>query len=120
MYKFIKRTLDIILSIILIILFSPIMIIVSLIIQKDGGKAIFKQERSGLHNRTFTIYKFRTMLPSNDVHDFKHEDVITPFGKKLKDTSIDELPQLFNILKGVIFFIIPRPSRSTLSKYSTL
>ena len=121
MYKlFIKRLLDIILSLTLIIIFSPLMLIIALKVRKDGGNAIFIQERSGRYNKPFKIYKFRTMIQDNDVHDFKREDVITPFGKFLKDTSLDELPQLFNILKGDMSFIGPRPWITDYSNFFTV
>ena len=121
MYKlFLKRILDIILSLVLIIISAPLMVIIAILIRKDGGKAIFIQERSGRYNQTFKIYKFRSMIQNNDVHDFKCEDVITPFGKFLKDTSLDELPQLFNILKGDMSFIGPRPWITDYSNYFTV
>lgn len=120
MYKlFIKRILDIIFSMIMLILFAPIMLIIALIVRKDGGKAIFIQERSGKNNIPFNIYKFRTMSPKNDVHNFKQEDIMTNFGRKLKNTSLDELPQLINILKGDMSFIGPRPWITDYSKYFT-
>lgn len=121
MYKlFFKRLLDVILSLFLIIIFSPLMLIIVFLVRKDGGKAIFIQERSGRYNKPFKIYKFRTMVQNNDVHDFKCEDVITPIGKFLKDTSLDELPQLFNILKGDMSFIGPRPWITDYSNYFTV
>lgn len=121
MYKlFIKRLLDIILSLFLIIIFSPVMLIIALLVRRDGGPAIFIQERSGRYNQPFKIYKFRSMIQNNDVHDFKSEDVITPIGKFLKDTSLDELPQLFNILKGDMSFIGPRPWITDYSNYFTV
>lgn len=110
MYKlFIKRTIDIVLSLILIILTSPIMLIVACIVRSDGGPAIFIQKRSGRKNKIFSIYKFRSMTVSNDVHDFKKENSMTKVGQFLKNTSLDELPQLFNIFKGDMSFIGPRP-----------
>jgi len=121
MYRLvIKRLVDIILSFLLIIIFLPLMIIIAFKIRKDGGPAIFIQERSGRYNKPFKIYKFRSMIKNNDVHDFKCEDVITPFGKFLKDTSLDELPQLFNILKGDMSFIGPRPWITDYSNYFTV
>ena len=121
MYKvFVKRLLDIILSSLMIVICLPLMIIIALIIKKDGGSAIFIQKRSGKDNDPFMIYKFRTMHIENDVHDFKCEDRITKFGKFLKRTSLDELPQLFNILKGDMSFIGPRPWITDYSKYYTL
>ena len=121
MYKvFVKRLLDIILSSLMIVICLPLMIIIALIIKKDGGSAIFIQKRSGKDNDPFMIYKFRTMHIENDVHDFKCEDRITKFGKFLKRTSLDELPQLFNILKGDMSFIGPRPWITDYSKYYTI
>ena len=104
----------------MIIICLPIMIIIALIIKRDGGSAIFIQKRSGKDNDPFMIYKFRTMHEKNDVHDFKCEDKITKFGKFLKRTSLDELPQLFNILKGDMSFIGPRPWITDYSKYYTI
>ena len=121
MYKlFIKRLLDIVFSILLIILFLPIMFIITILVKFDVGKAIFIQKRSGKGNKPFNIYKFRTMDINNDVHDFKKEDMITKLGKILKRTSLDELPQLFNILKGDMSFIGPRPWILDYSKYYTI
>ena len=121
MYKlFLKRLVDIVFSLLLIIIFSPLMLIIAILIRKDGGKAIFIQERSGRYNKPFKIYKFRSMIQNNDVHDFRYEDVITPIGKFLKDTSLDELPQLFNILKGDMSFIGPRPWITDYSNYFTV
>ena len=120
MYRlFFKRFFDILFSLILLILFAPIMLVITLIIRRDGNRAIFVQERSGKDNIPFKIYKFRTMSPKNDVHDFKQEDIMTSFGKKLKNTSLDELPQLINILKGDMSFIGPRPWITDYSKYYT-
>lgn len=117
MYGYVKRSIDIVLSLILIIVFSPIMVLLAILIRKDGGEAIFKQERSGKNNVPFIIYKFRTMSPNNDVHDFKCEDRMTKIGRKIKNTSLDELPQLFNILKGDMSFIGPRPWITDYAKY---
>ena len=120
MYRlFIKRLLDIIFSVIFIILFAPLMLIIAIIIRKDGGNAIFVQKRSGKNNVAFNIYKFRTMQIDNDVHDFNCEDKMTKYGRFLKNTSLDELPQLFNILKGDMSFIGPRPWIVEYSKYFT-
>ena len=85
------------------------MLVITLIIRRDGNRAIFVQERSGKDNIPFKIYKFRTMSPKNDVHDFKQEDIMTSFGKKLKNTSLDELPELINIIKGDMSIVGPRP-----------
>lgn len=120
MYRLIfKRLFDIILSLILIIVTLPIMAVLAIIIRMDGGPAIFVQKRSGKNNKVFKIFKFRSMSVNNDVHDFKKEDAITPFGQFMKDTSLDELPQLFNILKGDMSFIGPRPWIVDYSMYFT-
>lgn len=113
----IKRIMDIIGSILCIIIFSPIMIISALLIKLgDGGKVVFKQERVGLHNKTFYMYKFRTMreqAPEEEKKGWSHkgDPRITPIGKFLRRTSLDELPQMFNVLKGDMSLIGPRPER---------
>lgn len=109
MYRYIKRGLDVILSIVLIILLSLIMMIIALLVKTDGGPVIFVQERSGKNGKLFHLYKFRSMTPNNNVRNFKKEDEITKIGKVIRKTSLDELPQLFNILKGEMSFIGPRP-----------
>lgn len=109
MYRYIKRGLDVIFSIVLIILLSPIMMIIALLVKTDGGPVIFVQERSGKNGKLFHLYKFRSMTPNNNVRNFKKEDEITKIGKIIRKTSLDELPQLFNILKGEMSFIGPRP-----------
>lgn len=110
-----KRIFDIILSSIAIVLFIPLFIIVSIFIKTTSkGPIIFKQERSGINRKPFYIYKFRSMksttpsnIPTKDLVDpVSH---ITKVGKFIRKTSIDELPQLFNILKGEMSFVGPRP-----------
>ena len=98
--KFIKRVLDIINSLLLIILFLPIMIIVGLICLLITGHIIYKQNRDGLNKKSFTIYKFSSIKPDRKYS--KILNVIRSFG-------LDEIPQLFNILKGEMSFIGPRP-----------
>lgn len=113
-----KRFLDIIFSLFLIVVLSPIFAIVSILIKLDSkGEVIFKQARSGKNNKTFNVYKFRTMVSGNDVMNFKESDKVTKIGKILRKTSLDELPQLFNILKGEMSFIGPRPWILEYSKY---
>lgn len=113
----IKRIVDICGSLLAIIIFSPIMIIASVVIKlQDGGPVIFKQERVGLHNNTFKMYKFRTMIQQKESDEVKAWTVkgdprVTPFGKFLRRTSLDEVPQFFNILKGDMSLIGPRPER---------
>jgi lipopolysaccharide/colanic/teichoic acid biosynthesis glycosyltransferase len=108
----IKRAFDLILAIFLIIIFSPILIIVSLLIYfKMGRPILFCQQRPGLHGKIFTIYKFRTMSEEKDENGELLGDEIRlgKLGKFIRSTSIDELPQLFNILKGDMSFVGPRP-----------
>lgn len=117
--KYIKRILDFILASILLVVLLPFMLILAMIIKRDGGPAIFKQQRSGKNGTVFTLYKFRSMTPSNNVHNFKKEDEITKIGKFIRNTSLDELPQLVNILKGEMSFIGPRPWITDYSRYFT-
>jgi Undecaprenyl-phosphate glucose phosphotransferase len=113
----IKRVMDLVGSALLIILFSPIMLILALLIKlTDGGKVIFKQERVGLHNRTFMMYKFRSMREQKDEEEKegwtkKGDPRVTGIGKFLRKTSLDELPQLFNVLVGQMSLVGPRPER---------
>ena len=108
------------LATILLVLLSPIFIIVSIAIKLETkGPVIFKQIRSGKHNKVFTLYKFRSMTANNDFYNTKEEDQITKVGKFIRKTSLDELPQLFNILKGEMSFIGPRPWITDYAKYFT-
>lgn len=113
MYKhFFKRLIDFILSLIAIIVLSPILLIVALLVRtKLGSPIIFKQERPGLNEKIFTLYKFRTMMDAKDEQGNLLPDEIrlTKFGKILRSTSLDELPELFNILKGDMAIVGPRP-----------
>lgn len=110
--KYIKRMLDIILSFIAIIILSPIYIIVGILVLIFLGRPIiFKQERPGKDEKIFTLYKFRTMTNKKDNMGnlLPDEKRLTKFGKFLRSTSLDELPELFNILKGDMSIIGPRP-----------
>ena len=113
MYKhFFKRLIDFILSLIALIVLSPILLIVALLVRtKLGSPVIFKQERPGLNEKIFTLYKFRTMTDAKDEQGNLLPDKIrlTKFGKLLRSTSLDELPELFNILKGDMAIVGPRP-----------
>lgn len=110
MYKYIKRVLDFCIALILLIILAIPMIIISIAIRLDSkGPAIFKQERTGLNGNKFCLYKFRTMAEDNNVRDFSREDRHTRIGRILRKTSLDELPQLFNILLFDMSFIGPRP-----------
>ena len=118
--KVIKKLLDLILALILVILLSPLMIIISIMIKLDSkGPVIFKQIRSGKNNKNFTLYKFRSMIYNNNLYDTSVEDQVTKIGRILRKTSLDELPQLFNILKGEMSFIGPRPWILDYAKYFT-
>lgn len=110
--KYIKRWLDFILSLLAIIILSPILLIVALLVRiKLGSPIIFKQERPGLHEKIFTLYKFRTMTDEKDKDGnlLPDDQRLTKFGKLLRSTSLDELPELFNILKGDMSIVGPRP-----------
>ena len=109
-YSAFKRLFDILVSLFGIILTLPIMIIVAIAIKLDSkGPAIFKQERTGRYGKTFKVWKFRSMAVNNDVRDFSKKDQHTKVGTFIRKTSLDELPQLFNILFGKMSFIGPRP-----------
>ena len=109
--KFIKRLVDIILSFFLIILFSPIFVVVYIILKCVFKEAIFKQERPGLNEKIFTLYKFKTMSDERDASGTLLADELRlkSFGKVVRSLSLDELPQLFNVLKGDMSLIGPRP-----------
>lgn len=111
---FIKRLFDIIISLFSIIIFSPIFIVVYLLVLVDSGKyVIFKQVRVGKNKKRFKIYKFRTMVIDADkigsTSTMSGDKRITKIGCILRRTSLDELPQLFNVLKGDMSIIGPRP-----------
>ena len=111
-FLFVKRAFDIIVSLIaLIILAIPMLVIAICIKIEDGSPAIFKQVRMGKNLKPFNIYKFRTMKTQREElnSELSHEEMVTKVGKVLRATSIDELPQLINILKGEMSFIGPRP-----------
>ena len=110
--KFGKRALDILLSGLAILVLSPVLLVVAVLVRvKLGSPVLFHQERPGLHEKIFTLCKFRTMT---DARDEKGELLpgsvrLTSFGKFLRSTSLDELPELFNIFKGDMSIIGPRP-----------
>lgn len=111
-YIFIKRVLDIILSAIALIILSPIFLLVSIAIKLDSpGPIIYKSKRMGKDLKTFNTYKFRSMKTNREeLHsNMSHEEMVTRVGKFIRKTSLDELPQLYNILKGEMSFIGPRP-----------
>ena len=107
-----KRPMDFILSLLAIIILSPVFILTGILIRtKLGSPILFKQNRPGLEEKIFTMYKFRTMTDQKDENGELLPDHIrlTKFGKMLRATSLDELPELFNILKGDMSIIGPRP-----------
>jgi undecaprenyl phosphate N,N'-diacetylbacillosamine 1-phosphate transferase len=110
--RFVKRPMDFLLSLIAIIVLSPVLVIVALLVRlKLGSPILFKQERPGLNEKIFTMYKFRTMTDASDINgDLLPDSVrLTKFGQFLRSISLDELPELFNILKGEMSMIGPRP-----------
>jgi len=112
MYKYVKRGFDILLAILLIaVLGIPMIIIACLIRLEDGGPAIFKQKRMGKDLKPFEIYKFRSMISNRKELEGKlsHDEMTTKISKFIRKTSLDELPQIFNVLKGEMSFIGPRP-----------
>jgi O-antigen biosynthesis protein WbqP len=116
MYPFFKRIIDIIASLGVLLALSPLLIIVAAIIYlQDFGNPIFKQQRIGQNGLPFHFYKFRSMPLNTPNVESKDRDklTITPFGKILRRSNLDEIPQLFNILKGDMSLIGPRPSIPT-------
>lgn len=110
--KYFKRILDFILSLIAIIILSPVLLIVAVLVRiKLGSPVIFKQQRPGKDEKIFTLYKFRTMTDKKDANGnlLPDSERLTKFGKALRSTSLDELPELFNILKGDMAIVGPRP-----------
>ena len=110
--KYFKRIFDLILSLIAIIVFSPILVIIVILVKvKLGSPVFFKQPRPGKSEKIFTMYKFRTMTDEKDLDgNLLPDDVrITKFGKILRSTSLDELPGLFNIINGSMSIVGPRP-----------
>lgn len=110
--RFVKRPMDFILSLIAIIILSPILLIIAILVRfKLGRPILFKQERPGLNEEIFMMYKFRTMTDERDANGDLLPDAerLTRFGKMLRSTSLDELPELFNIIKGDMSIVGPRP-----------
>ncbi len=110
--RYIKRLMDFILSLIAIIALSPVMLIIAILVKiKLGSPVIFKQTRPGLNEKIFTLYKFKTMTDKRDENGKLLPDSVrlTKFGKFLRSTSLDELPELFNIFKGDMSLVGPRP-----------
>ena len=110
--KYVKRPLDCLLASSALILLSPVMLTVSVLVRtKLGSPVLFSQERPGKDEKIFKLYKFRTMTDERDENGELLSDTVrlTPFGEKLRSTSLDELPELFNIVRGDMAIIGPRP-----------
>jgi sugar transferase EpsL len=108
----IKRTFDLILATLLLVFLSPLIILVGIVIRfSSGSPVLFLQQRPGLHGKPFLIYKFRTMIEQRDtlVNLFPDEMRLTKIGSLLRKASLDELPQLFNVLRGEMSLVGPRP-----------
>lgn len=119
-YKYIKRFFDFFMALILLIILSPIILVVSILVKLSSkGPILFKQERTGKDGKNFFVYKFRSMYVENNVLDFSEQDQTTKVGKFIRKTSLDEIPQLLNILKGEMSFIGPRPWITEYTKYFT-
>lgn len=115
--RIVKRTFDIIISAITLVVFSPLFLYCYIMVRKeDGGTAIFSQERIGLHGKPFFIYKFRSMKMNAEedeplLFSQNNDERQTRIGKTLREHHLDELPQLWNVLKGDMSFVGPRPER---------
>lgn len=112
--KIVKRIFDIFMSVIAIIVVAPVMLLIALAVKLyDGGPVLFRQERLTENGRIFTVYKFRSMRVENNAAEYvmtrKNDDRVTPVGKLIRNIHFDELPQLFNILRGDMSFVGPRP-----------
>ena len=124
-YLFFKRLFDIVLSAMALLLIWPVLLVVGLLVRRDGGPAFYAQTRVGLNGRLFSVYKFRSMkmgaerledfLTPEELAEYKkeykllHDPRITKIGNFLRKSSIDELPQLWNILRGDMSLVGPRP-----------
>ncbi|WP_405351106.1 sugar transferase [Fusobacterium animalis] len=113
MYKlFFKRVIDIFFSLIFILLFWWLYVVLAILVSKKlGSPVIFKQKRPGLNEKIFTMYKFRTMTDEKDEQGnlLSDKDRLTKFGKFLRSTSLDEIPELWNVIKGEMSLVGPRP-----------
>ena len=110
--KYIKRPLDCILAICALIVLSPVIIVTAILVRKKlGTPVLFRQERPGINEKIFMLYKFRTMTDEKDMNGelLPDELRLTSFGKRLRSTSIDELPELINIIRGDMAIVGPRP-----------
>lgn len=111
-YRILKRTLDLLGAFVLMLLLWPVLLVLWVLIRlRMGNPAVFTQERAGMGARPFKVYKFRSMIDAFDEKGQPLPDAerITPFGRTLRRSSLDELPQLWNVLKGDMSFVGPRP-----------
>jgi len=112
---FVKRSIDILISAILVVIFSPVLLVIAILMKLTmPGPLLFRQERIGLNRKPFVIYKFRSMIPNAEaktgpVVAAPGDDRVTKLGRVLRRLSLDELPQLFNVLKGDMSLVGPRP-----------
>ncbi|MBR2795577.1 sugar transferase [Candidatus Saccharibacteria bacterium] len=105
-----KRGFDFVMALFLLTGLSPVLLVIAVAIKIDSpGPVFFRQRRTGKNGKEFEILKFRSMVADNDIHDTSCEDKYTRLGEKLRKSSVDELPQLINVLKGEMSFIGPRP-----------
>jgi exopolysaccharide biosynthesis polyprenyl glycosylphosphotransferase len=114
--RIIKRTFDILVSLLALVILSPLMLITALVVKSDRGSALFSQKRVTKNGRVFTLYKFRTMIPNAEkctgpTLATKDDPRITKYGKWLRQTRLDEIPQLWNVFKGDMSLVGPRPER---------
>lgn len=118
--RYIKRILDVVLSLIFIILTLPITIVISsAIFIENKGKIIYKQERTGLNMKRFKIIKFSSVVQKNNKLNLEVEKKVTPVGKVIRVTSLDEIPQFINVIKGEMSIIGPRPMPSIYDDHFT-
>lgn len=116
-YVVLKRTFDVVVSLVVLILFSPLFLVVALLVKLTSpGPVLFTQERIGLNGKTFKMLKFRTMRAGADIDPETHwtrpdEPNVTPLGRWLRRSNLDELPQFLNVLKGDMSVVGPRPER---------
>jgi exopolysaccharide biosynthesis polyprenyl glycosylphosphotransferase len=114
--RIVKRLVDIVFSAIALVLLSPVMLVLAIMIRRDGGPALYTQNRVTLNGRVFRLYKFRTMIPDAEkltgpTLATKDDPRITKVGKRLRQMRLDELPQFWNVLKGDMSLVGPRPER---------
>ena len=121
-YRFFKRVFDLFASIFLLVLFSPLMALIAIAVKFDSpGPVIYRQKRLGLKGRVFTIYKFRTMRKDAEKHSgavwaMQNDPRVTRIGRFLRATHLDELAQLFNVIKGDMSLVGPRPERPEIAR----